>query len=135
MAEIATYLPMLLLLIVIGGIAGVIAGLLGVGGGIVVHGQVLDGANGIAGEWGHNPLPLPGGDDLPLPACYCGRCGCVEAWLSGPALAADHARQTGECLSAAAIAVRAAAGDEAGCGHPGGWRGGVAPGGDRDRGG
>ena len=56
---------------------GVIIGT-GVGGGIVVGGRVLEGPNAIAGEWGHNPLPLPSGADLPLPACYCGRAGCVE---------------------------------------------------------
>ncbi|HXE37039.1 MAG TPA: ROK family protein, partial [Azonexus sp.] len=62
---------------------GVILGT-GVGGGIVVNRQVLSGANAIAGEWGHNPLPLPGPDDLPLPPCYCGRHGCIETYLSGP---------------------------------------------------
>ena len=67
---------------------GVILGT-GVGGGIVVGGRVLTGPNAIAGEWGHNPLPLPGGEDLPLPECYCGRRGCVETYLSGPALARD----------------------------------------------
>ncbi|MCC6212711.1 MAG: ROK family protein [Burkholderiales bacterium] len=67
---------------------GVILGT-GVGAGIVVRGAVLTGPNGIAGEWGHNPLPLPGKEDLPLPDCYCGRKGCVEAYLSGPALARD----------------------------------------------
>jgi len=67
---------------------GVILGT-GVGGGIVVDGRVLEGPNAIAGEWGHNALPLPAGADLPLPACYCGRAGCVEAYLSGPALARD----------------------------------------------
>ncbi|WP_246128849.1 ROK family protein, partial [Zoogloea oleivorans] len=77
---------------------GVILGT-GVGGGIVVRGQVLDGPNGIAGEWGHNPLPLPAGADLPLPACYCGRFGCVETYLSGPGLAADHARMSGATLA------------------------------------
>jgi fructokinase len=65
---------------------GVILGT-GVGGGIVVHGKVLTGANAIAGEWGHNPLPLPTKDDLPLPPCYCGRAGCIETYLSGPGLA------------------------------------------------
>jgi fructokinase len=74
---------------------GVILGT-GVGGGIVVDGHVLEGRNGIAGEWGHNPLPLPGGDDLPLRPCYCGRAGCIETYLCGPALereggAADEA--------------------------------------------
>ena len=67
---------------------GVILGT-GVGAGIVVNGEVLVGPNAIAGEWGHNPLPLPQGLDLPLPDCYCGRKGCIEAYLSGPALARD----------------------------------------------
>jgi predicted NBD/HSP70 family sugar kinase len=67
---------------------GVILGT-GVGGGIVVDGRVLTGANAIAGEWGHNPLPLPRGEDLPLPDCYCGRKGCIETYLSGPALERD----------------------------------------------
>jgi len=74
---------------------GVILGT-GVGGGIVVRGQLLEGANGIAGEWGHNPLPGPFAEgELPGPQCWCGRRGCVETWLSGPALAADHARAAG----------------------------------------
>ena len=77
---------------------GVILGT-GVGGGIVVRGRVLTGPNAIAGEWGHNPLPLPSPEDLPLPACYCGRAGCIETYLSGPGLAADHRRLTGESLS------------------------------------
>ncbi|GAB1391975.1 ROK family protein [Rhodocyclaceae bacterium] len=64
---------------------GVILGT-GVGGGIVVHGQVLAGANAIAGEWGHNPMP---GEEAVRPHCYCGRHGCIETFLSGPALAAD----------------------------------------------
>ena len=68
---------------------GVILGT-GVGGGIVVNGEVLVGSNAIAGEWGHNPLPLPRKEDLPLPDCYCGRKGCIEAYLSGPALARDR---------------------------------------------
>jgi fructokinase len=67
---------------------GVILGT-GVGAGIVVNGEVLAGPNAIAGEWGHNPLPLPRNEDLPLPDCYCGRKGCIEAYLSGPALARD----------------------------------------------
>ncbi len=92
---------------------GVILGT-GVGGGIVVNGKLLSGPNAIAGEWGHNPLPAPGTDDLPLPACYCGRRGCIETYLSGPGLAADHARATGESADAATIERRAAAGD-AGC--------------------
>jgi len=67
---------------------GVILGT-GVGAGIVVNGEVLVGPNAIAGEWGHNPLPSPREEDLPPPDCYCGRKGCVEAYLSGPALEKD----------------------------------------------
>jgi fructokinase len=70
---------------------GVIAGT-GVGGGIVVSGRVLTGADAIAGEWGHNPLPAPFDDERPGPACYCGRRGCIETFLSGPGLTADYAR-------------------------------------------
>ena len=76
---------------------GVILGT-GVGGGIVVRGKILTGPNAIAGEWGHNPLPLPSGADLPLPPCYCGRLGCIETYLSGPGLARDHEKETGERL-------------------------------------
>src|ERR1700704_2447932 len=82
---------------------GVILGT-GVGGGIVVDGEVLLGRNAIAGEWGHNPLPLPGEADLPLPKCYCGRSACIETYLSGPALERDHERLTGEKRSAKEIA-------------------------------
>jgi len=85
----------------------------GVGGGIVVDGRLLVGANAVAGEWGHNPLPLPAADDLPLPPCYCGRAGCIETYLSGPGLAADHLRHGGEPVDAASIARRAAAGERA----------------------
>ncbi|HEU0202536.1 MAG TPA: ROK family protein [Burkholderiaceae bacterium] len=94
--------------------AGVVFGVIlgtGVGGGVVVNGEVLVGPNGIAGEWGHNPLPLPGPDDAPLPACYCGRDGCIETYLSGPGWTAEHARRTGERLEARELATRAAAGD------------------------
>lgn len=90
---------------------GVILGT-GVGGGIVVHGRVLEGANAIAGEWGHNPLPLPAAADLPLPSCYCGRAGCIETYLSGPGMAADHRRAGGESLDATHIVDGAHAGDE-----------------------
>lgn len=79
----------------------------GVGGGIVVRGGLLNGVNGVAGEWGHNPLPLPTADELPLPACYCGRSGCIETWLSGPGMTADHARRHGGTLGAAAIVAAA----------------------------
>ena len=82
---------------------GVILGT-GVGGGIVVQGKVLTGPNAIAGEWGHNPLPLPRGEDLPLPDCYCGRKGCIETFLSGPGLIRDHFLLHNERLEAKAIA-------------------------------
>ena len=82
---------------------GVILGT-GVGGGIVIDGEVLIGRNAIAGEWGHNPLPLPNTADLPLPACYCGRSGCIETYLSGPGLERDHERLTGQRVSARDIA-------------------------------
>ena len=93
---------------------GVITGT-GVGGGVTVEGRVLTGRNGIAGEWGHTPLPLPADDERPGPPCFCGRRGCLETWLSGPGLAADFARTTG--LDGApgpdshAVADLAAAGD------------------------
>jgi predicted NBD/HSP70 family sugar kinase len=67
---------------------GVILGT-GVGGGIVVDGKVLTGPNAIAGEWSHNPLPSPSGADLPLRECYCGRKGCIETYLCGPARERD----------------------------------------------
>jgi predicted NBD/HSP70 family sugar kinase len=92
---------------------GVILGT-GVGGGIVVNRRALTGMNAIAGEWGHNPLPLPAPEDHPLPLCYCGRRGCIETFLSGPSLAADHAHHTGEWRAAADIVKGAQEGD-AGC--------------------
>ena len=82
----------------------------GVGGGIAIGGRLLQGASGIAGEWGHNPLPAPQTDELPGPACYCGRRGCIETWLSGPALERDHETATGTRLPAAEIAALAEAG-------------------------
>jgi len=91
---------------------GVIIGT-GTGAGIVVNGHVLTGANGIAGEWGHNPLPWPEGVELPGPTCYCGRHGCIETFLSGPGMAGDHQRVSGKKLDAATIVARAAAGDAA----------------------
>jgi fructokinase len=83
----------------------------GTGGGIVLEGRILGGANAIGGEWGHNPLPWMAPDEYPGPRCYCGRSGCIERFVSGPALAADHASATGQHLEPAAIAARAADGD------------------------
>jgi fructokinase len=89
---------------------GVILGT-GVGGGIVVHGKVIAGANAIAGEWGHNPLPDAGADAGPPQVCGCGRVGCIETWLNGAALARDYLASSGRDADAAAIARLAAAGD------------------------
>src|SRR6516162_3841409 len=73
--------------------------------------ETVVGANAIAGEWGHNPLPWPAPNESPGPACYCGRSGCIETFLSGPALAADHHRYTGHRLSPLEIADLAKRGD------------------------
>jgi len=91
---------------------GVIIGT-GTGAGIVVNGQILTGANSIAGEWGHNPLPWPEAQELPGPECYCGRRGCIETFLSGPGMTKLHHHETGETLSPEEIAARAEAGDAA----------------------
>src|SRR6185437_12756736 len=68
---------------------GVILGT-GVGGALAVNACIVDGAHGIAGEWGHNPLPWPQADELPGARCYCGKYGCIETFLSGPALARER---------------------------------------------
>jgi fructokinase len=89
---------------------GVIIGT-GTGGGVVVHGRVLGGANAIGGEWGHNPMPTATDDERPGPPCYCGRSGCIETWLSGPALSRDYAVDGEEPMSAADIAALAIGGE------------------------
>lgn len=94
----------------LGTVFGVILGT-GVGGGLIVDGKPLSGPNGIAGEWGHNPLPMRP-EELPGRDCYCSRSGCVETWLSGPGLEADHLRATGETLAAKEIASAASDGDQ-----------------------
>ena len=83
----------------------------GTGGGIVVNRQVLVGCNAIGGEWGHNPLPAPRGAESPGPACYCGRSGCIETFLSGPGLARDYETSGGDVVDAAEIARRAETGE------------------------
>jgi fructokinase len=85
----------------------------GVGAGIAVHGRVLTGPNGLAGEWGHNPLPWADPSEDPQFDCYCGRRGCIETLLGGPGLAREHRQRGGRAASAPAIAERAAAGDAA----------------------
>ena len=91
---------------------GVILGT-GVGGGLVVGNHVLTGPNAIAGEWGHNPLPWPTDDERPGRACFCGKRGCIETWLSGPGLAADHEATGGGMCRAEDIVAKAIAGDTA----------------------
>ena len=91
---------------------GVILGT-GVGGGVVVDRQPLLGANAVAGEWGHIGLPWPRDDERPGPACYCGKRGCIETFLSGPGLARDHEARTGTRLAAEAVVEGVARGDAA----------------------
>jgi fructokinase len=91
---------------------GVILGT-GCGGGIVVDRQVLTGPDALAGEWGHNPMPWPRDEEWPGPACYCGRSGCIETFLSGPGLARDYAAHGGAAVSAREVARRAQAGEAA----------------------
>lgn len=91
---------------------GVIVGT-GTGAGIVVRGQVLTGANGIAGEWGHNALPWPDDGERPGPVCYCGKSGCIETFLSGPGMTADHERCAGRRELPRDIVVAADRGDAA----------------------
>ena len=91
---------------------GVILGT-GVGGGVAIRGRALDGANAIAGEWGHNPLPWPRDDERPGRRCYCGKAGCVETFLSGPGVMADYQAATGLRLEPEALLRRAEAGEAA----------------------
>ncbi|GAB4356964.1 MAG: ROK family protein [Kiloniellaceae bacterium] len=90
----------------------------GVGGGLTVGGRALSGRNAIAGEWGHNPLPWPGDAERPGPACYCGKQGCIETFLSGPSLARDYRAAGGDAIDAPvadaqALVARAEAGEPA----------------------
>ena len=97
--------------------AGVVFGVIvgtGTGGGIVVGGRVVTGPNAIAGEWGHNALPWPSPDEWPGPACYCGRTGCIETFLSGPGFEKQFEGAYGESLPAADI-VRGGMGDDPRC--------------------
>ena len=89
---------------------GVIIGT-GTGAGLMVDGRLIAGVNAIAGEWGHNPLPSPEDDERPGPPCYCGRFGCIETFLSGPALARDHIALGGDDVSAVEVAARADRGE------------------------
>jgi fructokinase len=83
----------------------------GCGGGLVVNGQLIEGANGIGGEWGHIPLPWPTHDELPMPPCWCGQRGCLETWVSGSGLQRDFFQHTGRELNGEAIVSAARKGD------------------------
>lgn len=83
----------------------------GCGAGIALHAQMHSGPNGLAGEWGHNPLPWQRPDEYPGEPCYCGQRGCIELWISGPALEEDYRRASGTALTASEIAARADAGE------------------------
>lgn len=94
--------------------AGVVFGVIlgtGVGGGIVVNGELIGGPNGIAGEWGHNPLPWPETEELPGPTCYCGQRGCIEVWLSGSGLLRDYEHHGGMAQDAVAVVAASKTGD------------------------
>jgi fructokinase len=81
---------------------GVILGT-GCGGGVAIGGRVHAGSNGVAGEWGHNPLPWPKPEEYPGPACYCGKRGCMEMWVSGTGIALDYEKATGRKCSTQSI--------------------------------
>ncbi|MBC6441425.1 MAG: ROK family protein [Rhodospirillales bacterium] len=89
---------------------GIILGT-GCGGGVVINGTIVEGRNRVGGEWGHNPLPAPDDDEQTGERCFCGRRGCLETFLSGPALARDHVDHGGEPLVPSEIAAAAAGGD------------------------
>lgn len=89
---------------------GVIVGT-GCGGGVALHGHVHSGRNGVAGEWGHMPLPWATAEELPGPVCYCGRSGCIETWISGTGFENDFVRHTGRELSGREIVTAAESGD------------------------
>lgn len=85
----------------------------GCGGGLAVDGRLIEGANGIAGEWGHTPLPWPTGAEVPGPLCWCGRRGCLETYVSGTGLARDHQAAGGAALTAEQIVEAALGGNQA----------------------
>ncbi|WP_395015255.1 fructokinase [Dongia sp.] len=95
------------------GAAVVFAAILGTGtgAGIAFQGRAHNGPNGIAGEWGHNPLPWPSAGEYPGPACYCGKHGCLETWISGSGLEADYERNTGTHCTGREILALSVAGD------------------------
>ena len=97
------------------GAAVVFAAILGTGcgSGIAFHARTHGGPNGIAGEWGHNPLPWPNADEVPGPSCYCGKRGCLETWISGSGLEDDYERTVGTRRKGPEILALSAGGDAA----------------------
>lgn len=83
----------------------------GCGGGLAIDRRLVEGADGIAGEWGHVPLPWATAAEHPGPACWCGHHGCIETWVSGTGFARDHLAITGRTLAGEAIIARARGGD------------------------
>jgi fructokinase len=83
----------------------------GCGGGVAIDARVMEGANGIAGEWGHNPLPWTNADEMPGLECWCGKRNCLETWVSGTGFQNDYARVTGQQLDGQAIVQAARRGD------------------------
>jgi fructokinase len=90
---------------------GVILGT-GCGGGVAIAGRVHNGPNGVAGEWGHNPLPWPKREEYPGPECYCGKRGCMEMWVSGTGIALDYKTVTGRDRTALEIVADFEAGGQ-----------------------
>jgi len=89
---------------------GIILGT-GTGGGVVINGKLHEGTNLVGGEWGHNPLPWMSAEEFPGPACWCGKQGCIETFLSGPGISRQYQEITGEVLSAETIATAATHGN------------------------
>jgi fructokinase len=85
----------------------------GCGAGITFQARPHNGPNGIAGEWGHNPLPWPSADEFPGPSCYCGQHGCLETWISGTGLEDDYERATGTRRTGREILALIVSGDSA----------------------
>jgi fructokinase len=85
----------------------------GCGGGLAVDGRLVEGPNGVAGEWGHIPLPWPTARETPGPRCWCGQHGCLEMWISGTGLRHDFTAATGVTATGEAIIARFRQGEPA----------------------
>jgi fructokinase len=83
----------------------------GCGGGLVLNGQLVEGAHGVGGEWGHTPLPWPTHEEIDIPECWCGKRGCLETWISGSGFERDHVRAGGQPLNGETIVAQGRKGD------------------------